>query len=260
MQDASYKKLSNRIKILTTLVGAILGLILTFTQNLADLYKLAFSNVISLTVIGVILMTLLDKLHDGMNKELTVLNDRLKANFEYHGLLDSPKEKFNANEMRDVWPILVSCVKKEFMAINYLSPTVWKEGDGDNLVSLLGSRMKVNKFQAKRLFVIDAAEELAEWEATLLRHKDFNIPVKYILKSDYDVIREEYSKCNEPFKNTCGFNVIDSEVPGIAVDWLYENRKTNGANLKRGKVTATEYMQFFNRVWDSTHCKNAINV
>lgn len=255
MQDANYKTLSNRIKLITTLVGASLGLVLGIFQNLPELYKLSFGNIISISVIGVILMTLIDKLHDSMTKELIELNDKLKANFEYHGLLDSPKEKFNANEMREVWPLLISCIKKEFVAINYLSSAVWNEGDGDNLVSLLGSRMKIGKFQAKRLFVIDAIGKLVEWELILKYHKDFNISAKYILKSDFISIRDEYSMHNTSFKSVNGFNVIDPDSPGIVVDWVYKYRSSTGANLKRGKATATEYVQFFNRVWDSKHCK-----
>jgi len=251
--DTTYSKLSNRIKLATLLVGACIGLI----QNQTDLYKLAFNNTVALTAIALILMTLLDKLHSEICKQLGDLNNKVQANFEYHGLLDSPKERFNANEMRDVWPIIVSCVKREFMAINYLSPAAWQEGDGDNLVALLGSRMKVHKFHAKRIFVVDTPEELVEWKATLVCHKTFSIPTKYILKSDYDSIRDDYSKHDEAFKTICGFNVIDSEAPGIAVDWNYNERKTDGAKLKRGKATATEYMHFFNRVWDSIQCKVA---
>jgi hypothetical protein len=251
MLDITYTKLSNYLKIGTLIVGATLSVI----QNPTDLVKLATSNTLSITAVALILMTMLDRLHKETILKLTELTQRLQENFEYNGLINSPKEKFSAGEMVQIWPLIVSCVKREFASVNYLSPRAWKESGGHNLIAYLGSKKRIIGFQARRIFVVESITEVAEWRETAENHTQFDIEYKFILKTDFDKLRADMTQDDDELRKTCGFNVIDTASPGLVLDWRYKDRKQDGARLKRGKIIAEKYITFFNFVWASQHCK-----
>lgn len=213
---------------------------------------------------GVILL-LIDKIHtevvnsrDELNAAITKshgeLHDYLNDSFSYHGIIDSPKSHFNANEMRDKWPRIVEVAKIDFLAVNYLSPACWKEYNGDYLVPVIGSRMKIINLKAKRLFIIDNINELPEWASTVSLHCMYDIPVKWILFQDFIENRTEYVKYDAMFQDTLGFNVVDTKRPGIVIDWDYVGRKTDGADMKLGSEPAKSYCLFFERIWNLNSC------
>jgi len=264
MMKFKYETISNFLKVFFLLIG---GGIPLFKENIDEKIFLAF-NVSAIALVLILLLTVFDKLREDQTreinglyehnkkinnelmKELLLLTEKVKANFEYHGLLDSPRERFNANEMREIWPIVIARVKKELLAVNYLSPEMWNDGKGDDLVPLLGSKINLFGLRAKRLFIVDELSELDRWSKTFDLHNVFNIPIKYMLKSDYEAIKDEYSSINKLLADSNGFNIIDSDSPGITIDWEYINRKTTGARLKAGSEIAVEYKHFFERLWD----------
>lgn len=248
MTDPSYTRFSNLIKIVFLIATGVLGLV---QYNFSQLASLSFSTILAIIAIGLMVTAIIDKSHKEIYSKLSSLHDTLRSNFEYHGIIDSVKNKFTANEMQELWPILILKVKKEFIALNYLSKESWECGGGDSLVKLLGIRMEIERINARRLFVIKNIEEYEEWQSTFSLHKRYKIYSKYILQSDYNEAIRKFSKANKEFKFVKGFNVLDPDTVGIVVDWVYENRATNGAILKKGSEISKEYTQLFDTLWCS---------
>lgn len=248
MTDPSYTKFSNYIKIIFLLAIGILGLI---KYNFSELASLSFTIILAIIGIATIIIAIIDKAHKTIYSKLSSLQDALKSNFEYHGIINSVKNDFSTNEMQELWPILVLKVKKEFIALNYLSKESWENGGGDSLVILLGIRMEIERINARRLFVIENIEEYESWKNTFDLHEKYKIYSKYILQNEYNEIIKKFSKNNKKFTQVKGFNVLDPETVGIVVDWIYEKRTTNGAKLKNGSNISKEYTQLFDTLWCS---------
>lgn len=248
MTDQSYTKFSNYIKIILLLVAGILGLI---KYNFSELASLSCTIILAIIVITTIVITIIDKAYKAIYSKLALLQDALKSNFEYHGIINSVKEYFSTNEMHELWPLLMLKVKKEFIALNYLSKESWDNGGGDSLVILLGIRKEIERINARRLFVIESIEEYESWKNTFDLHKKYKIYSKYLLQSKYNEIIKKFSKNNKKFTQVKGFNVLDPETVGIVVDWIYEERATNGAKLKKGSKPSKEYTQLFDTLWCS---------
>ena len=254
----------HRIKIFGVISAALLALGKSVSSvvltGLDPKYTVGIDAILNIAVVSgffYIVIDVIDRLrketktlHADTLEEIAKLNLRMKDNFEYHGIIDSPKTKYSKSDMHQIWPILMERVKSDFSAVNYLSAAVWKENNGDNLVITLGSRRKTYGYSARRIFVFDTDDEVNEWRNTINIHTDFGIEAKCILKCDYDELRKDYFHCADGSMGVCGFNVIDSERPGISVIWEYDrNRGTNGAELKRGEESARSYLRFFNRIW-----------
>lgn len=266
MMKLDYKSVSDKIKIAVIIIGAVVSL----AQNYNDLTKLFFSSILSTTALCVVIISILDKFYDGiisnidekhkehntllksMERHISSVEERLKVNFEYHGLIDSPKDQFSAIEMAEKWKMVIITIRSDFVGVNYLSNASWLRNRGDELTRYLGSKMEIDKLKCRRVFVIDKEEELDSWKNTLKTHLDFSIPVKYLLKSEYDKIRSEHAKINSVLRNTNGFNILDREFPGIVVDWLYKNdRSTDGAYIKRGADMSKIYYILFEDIWEN---------
>lgn len=256
----TYEYASNALKIILPAASAVLLAI----QNRDESYKIIAANAAIISVIFIVLISLFDRVRSDIMQslrdlkvEIENLNSNVATNFEYHGLLDSPKDNFTAMEMKGIWPILVERVKREFFAINYLSREAWMAANGDGLCVILGSKVNSkNNVSAKRVFVVDSIEEIENWNNTASIHRDQGIGVRYILKENFDAIKKRCAKEIINSDNIRGFNIIDKDYPGIVVDWIYtDDRRTDGANLKRGPHMAHVYYSLFDEVWNDRDCK-----
>ncbi|WP_042446583.1 hypothetical protein [Azospirillum sp. B510] len=264
MKKLEYKTISDYTKIIIMAVGALVSL----AQNYGDLTKMLFSGVVTTCAACLTIMLMLDKLYDAImartdkiheeiaNKLLSTqamisdLNERIKVNFEYHGLIDSPKDAFTGIEMAEIWKVLSFRVRKDFVGVNYLSYESWKYNKGDELTRFLGSRKHLDDISIRRIFVVDSKDELSQWLEVAKIHQNFAIPVRFILKAEYDKVRDEHAKDNPSLSKTNGFNVIDKDMPGISIDWTYKNdRTTDGAKLRRGGESANVYLRLFDHLW-----------
>lgn len=256
MTNTTFTKWSNWVKIIAAIIGCIVA---GLTQVNTGIAKSSLMIIGSIAVVAFVILTVFDKLYNDVTikmelffNKLNELQDNLKLNFEYHGLLDSRKADFDAAEMREIWTLLIERVKNDFIAVNYLSHHEWCQIRGDDNAVFLGSKMKLTGRMTKRLFIVDSIAELSLWAKTFKDHQNVDIAIKYMLKDEFNKHKQAYTKSNPRFADTVGFNVIDSDNPGVVVDWKYDtSRGTNGARLLRGTEPAKEYTAFFGKLWDN---------
>ena len=244
--NQQYMRTSNALKLAFIICGGVIGLI---QYSLTDSFAPAVLVSTSFVAISLILITLIDKSHTETFDELSTIRVMIQENFDYQGILDSPKREFTASEMRDLWPVLMLRVKHEFLAVNYLSQDVWERSGGDSLVTLLGLRSEIERLNARRLFVVDGQKELKSWHQSAQLHCKHHILVRWITKERFDSIRDELCEDISAMASATGFNILDPSTKGIVVDWKFEGRQPVGAVLRIGDSVARQYSKLFNRAW-----------
>ena len=111
--------------------------------------------------------------------------------------------------------------------------------------------MEIERIDARRIFVIENNQEYNEWEETFDLHHRCNFQARYILLKDYNRILKDLSKGSCELTNVKGFNIIDSGIIDIVVNWNYRNRSTDGATIKKGLGVSNEFTKLFNTLWRS---------
>jgi len=262
-RSINYQRASNVIKLVLLVVGPSVSLI----RDGGSVAGAAFLSVTAISVVGIVIITLFDIMYnemvsrfDVMHNEIVsrvaLLKDSLQDQFAYSGLIDSFKDEFSAVEMSIKWLHIMDKVKMDFVALNYLDRASWVDGRGDEFVRLLGFKNGGSGIGARRMFIVDSELELGEWRETFRIHAESHVEARYILHSEYLILREKYAKDVKNMSDVLGFNVIDKDSPGIVFDWTYVGRSSSGALLKRGPSSADLYARYFNYIWASPRsCK-----
>lgn len=124
--------------------------------------------------------------------------------------------KFHPGDFRKLWKHFAYQPEQEFFVLSYIPAQDWTDDYAHRILVPTKSRIETDKIRAHRIFAIDNTDELLTLKKIIELHKQYGVPVSYVL---IDKLADN-NICKKPLNYS--FMLIDNNT---LVLFHFENRK-----------------------------------
>lgn len=156
-----------------------------------------------------------------------------------YGVTTFPRE-----QVPDVWIEFLWRIGNRLLATSYINPDEgWDQAYTELALEIQRTKIKVNKADIRRVFIVDSEEEITKLRNTICKQKEAGIKVKYIFKRKVEA--KSMLKTWADKLETLDFGLVDSKL--VSLVFVDKNRR-----IKHGKVVFNrEGYDRYKRFYDS---------
>ena len=159
-----------------------------------------------------------------------------------HGMATFPGEQYFDIFLQFLWRM-----ESGMLAANYISPSEgWRRAYGELYNEIQRTKVRVNKVDIRRVFVVDDDEEVRTLRSIMSEQKKTGIRVKYILRGKIDATFMLKSAAGK--LETLDFDVVDSKYVWLSL--LDKGRRIKYGKLVFGKDECERYKRFYTQLFE----------
>jgi hypothetical protein len=159
-----------------------------------------------------------------------------------HGNATFPREQYF-----DIFLQLLWRMENGVLAANYVSPGEgWRRAYGELYNEIQHTKVKVNKADIRRVFVVDDEKEVQVLRAVMSEQKETGVKVRYIFKRKIDGTSMLKSAADK--LETLDFDVVDSKYVWLAL--LDKNRRIKYGKLVFAREECDRYKRFYHHLFE----------
>ncbi|UCC11633.1 MAG: hypothetical protein JSW02_09835 [candidate division WOR-3 bacterium] len=159
-----------------------------------------------------------------------------------YGVTTFPRDQFIDAMLPLFWK-----VENELLATSYVSPDEgWSRSYGELIHEIQRTKIKVNKANIRRVFIVDSEDEFSRLRDVMTKQKQAGIKVKYIFRDAIE--KTSMLKSHAERLESLDFDVVDAQCVWLSV--LDKNRNIKYGRVVFGKEACDRYCRFHNVVFE----------